>query len=86
MPKPVLHIAGTSDPLVKFTWQERALLWLRKLNGCGEGLPCAADPSCMLYSSWKGAPLVTWVHSGGNSYPDEAPGLIVRFFKENQLP
>ena len=85
-PKPVLHIAGKADPLVKFAWQERALQAVRKLNGCGEGRPWPGDASCTLYPSEKGASVVTWVHDGGHSYPAEAPGLIVTFFKENRRP
>ncbi|HVK04155.1 MAG TPA: prolyl oligopeptidase family serine peptidase, partial [Armatimonadaceae bacterium] len=33
-PKPVLHVAGERDPLVKFAWQERTMGALKKLNGC----------------------------------------------------
>ena len=37
-PKPVLHVAGRKDELVKFEWQERMIDALRKVNGCeGEG-------------------------------------------------
>jgi polyhydroxybutyrate depolymerase len=32
-PKPVLHIAGKNDPLVKFAWQEAMIGLLRKSNG-----------------------------------------------------
>ncbi len=85
-PKPVLHLAGKADPLVKFAWQERTIQMVRKLNGCGSGEPWPGDASCTLYASAKSAPVVTWVHEGGHSYPAEAPGLIVRFFKEKQLP
>ena len=86
VPKPVLHIAGKADPLVKFAWQERTIQMVRKLNGCGAGLPWPADASCTLYPSTKGTPVVTRVHDGGHKYPAEAPGLIVTFFKENRRP
>jgi polyhydroxybutyrate depolymerase len=86
VPKPVLHIAGKTDPLVKFAWQERTMEFVRKLNGCGEGAPWPADASCTLYPSAKAAPVVTRVHEGGHKYPAEAPALIVKFFKENRLP
>ena len=33
-PKPALHLAGESDPLVKFAWQELTMAAVRKLNGC----------------------------------------------------
>jgi polyhydroxybutyrate depolymerase len=33
-PKPVMHIAGEKDPLVKFEWQEKTIAAVRKINGC----------------------------------------------------
>ncbi|MCX7010405.1 MAG: dienelactone hydrolase family protein, partial [Kiritimatiellaeota bacterium] len=33
-PKPVLHVAGEKDPLVKFEWQKATMDAVRKLNGC----------------------------------------------------
>ena len=86
VPKPVLHIAGKADALVKFAWQERAMQFVRKLNGCGEGGPWPADATCTLYPSEKAAPVVTRVHEGGHKYPAEAPALIVKFFKESRQP
>src|SRR5207237_2862753 len=35
-PKPVLHVAGEQDPLVKFEWQKMTMDRLRQLNGCDE--------------------------------------------------
>ena len=45
-PKPVLHMAGENDPLVRFAWQKRTIDELRKLNGCGEGQPGASTAPC----------------------------------------
>ena len=83
-PKPVLHIAGQNDPLVKFAWQEATMERLRKLNGCGEGQPWGNEPGCRLYPSKFGAPVVTWIHPGQHEFPATAAVLIVRFFKENR--
>ena len=33
-PKPVLHLAGEKDQLVKYEWQQATMEALRKLNGC----------------------------------------------------
>ena len=33
-PKPVLHLAGEKDALVKYEWQQVTMEALRKLNGC----------------------------------------------------
>ena len=83
-PKPVLHLAGRKDALVKFEWQEATMAQLRKLNGCGEGEPWAKD--CTRYPSTRGTPVVTMIHDGAHEFPKEAPALIVRFFKEQRRP
>ena len=84
-PKPVLHIAGQTDPLVKFSWQEKMMQFDRRLNGCGAGEPWASsgDLTGTLYPSATGTPVVTLIHPGGHNFPKEAPELIVRFFKEH---
>ena len=81
-PKPVLHIAGQADPLVKFEWQQQMIEHDRKVNQCAaEGTSWA--PECTLYKSAIGAPVITYIHPGGHIVPREAPALIARFFKEN---
>jgi polyhydroxybutyrate depolymerase len=83
-PKAVFHIAGRDDPLVKFEWQQRTIDQLRKLNGCGEGK--ASGEHCMLYSSPKGTPVLTYIYPGGHKFPPEAPAMIVKFFRQFPLP
>jgi polyhydroxybutyrate depolymerase len=83
-PKPVLHVAGENDPLVKFAWQKATMEALRKLNECGEGQP--GEKGCTTYPSKIGAPVVTCIHPGGHQFVAEAPALIVRFFKEHAKP
>ncbi len=85
-PKPVLHIAGQHDTLVKFAWQQATMDSLRKLNQCGEGQPWDEQPGCTLYPSKLGAPVVTYIHPGGHVFPPNTPALIVKFFKEHALP
>lgn len=80
-PKPVLHVAGQNDPLVKFAWQERMMDGVRKLNGCGAGQPWG--PSATLYPSATGTPVVTYIHPGTHQFPPEAPAAIVKFFHEH---
>lgn len=82
-PKPVLHVAGENDPLVKFAWQQRMMSALRKHNQCGEGRPWDAENGCTLYLSKAGAPLVTFIHPGAHEYPSAAPALIVKFFQQH---
>ena len=80
-PKPAMHIAGTNDPLVKYAWQEMAMSHVKKNNGCeAEGTAWAKD--CTLYPSKTGTPFVAFIHSGDHKFPDEAPALIAKFFKE----
>jgi polyhydroxybutyrate depolymerase len=83
-PKPVLHMAGDNDPLVKFEWQQRTIGVVRKLNGCGEGQPWGEH--CTLYPSKTGTPVVTYIHSGGHQLPADVPPVIVKFFKEHAKP
>ena len=85
-PKPVMHVAGENDQLVKYSWQQLAMAHLRKLNECGEGAPWGMNKNCTLYSSKTGNPVVTLIHSGTHKYPDEAPSLIVQFFQEHRRP
>ncbi len=83
-PKPIMHIAGTNDALVKYSWQDLMMKSVRAHNGCDdEGREWA--PGCTLYPSAKDAPVVTMIHDGTHKYPPEAPALIVRFFKEHSL-
>ena len=81
-PKPVLHLAGENDPLVKYEWQQRTMEALRKLNGCDEaGTEWAKG--CTLYRSKTGTPVVTLIHPGAHNFQPEAPALFVKFFKEH---
>ena len=81
-PKPAMHIAGEQDMLVRFAVQQRVMEAVRSINGCDEeGRDWAKG--CKLYPSSKDAPFVAFIHPGSHKYPDEAPPLIVRFFKQH---
>jgi len=80
-PKPVLHMAGENDPLVRFAWQQRTIDELRKINSCGEGQPCGEHGT--LYPSPIGTPVVTYIHPGGHELPKNVPPVIVKFFQEH---
>jgi polyhydroxybutyrate depolymerase len=85
-PKPALHVAGETDPLVKWTWQKLTIDAVRKSNGCSdEGTEWAKSGELVgtLYPSQTGTPLVTLISPGGHQFPGEAPRLITRFFKEH---
>ncbi len=83
-PKPVLHVAGQNDSLVKFAWQQQMMDALRTLNECGEGKP--GDKCCTLYASKLNAPVLAFIHPGTHAFPPAAPAIIVKFFKEHAQP
>ena len=83
-PKPVLHIGSPQDPLVKFSWQERMIDQVLRLNGCGPRRPGATGYT--VYPSAQGAEVATYLHDGGHGYPAAAPGLIVKFFQAHPGP
>ncbi|MBN2163749.1 MAG: hypothetical protein JXR25_14920 [Pontiellaceae bacterium] len=85
-PLPALHLAGRTDPLVKYAWQEQTMQFIRKLNRCADaGTPWATsgDLAATCYPSEGGTPFISLIHPGGHRFPEEAPPLMVRFFKEH---
>ena len=82
--KPVLHVAGEKDPLVKFVWQQKTLEMLRQINHCGAGQPWGTNAT--LYASSAGTPVIALIHPGGHELPPEALPSVVRFFKERSNP
>jgi polyhydroxybutyrate depolymerase len=84
-PLSVLHLAGEKDEIVSFASQERAMEECRRRLGCEEAGKEWAKAGTLvgtLYPSPKGTPFVSVIHPGGHTFPTEAPGLIVKFFKE----
>lgn len=79
-PRPMLHIAGDNDPLVKYAWQTMMIDSVKKTNQCEEGQPW--EEKCTQFPSKIGAPVITFVTSQGHKFPAEAPALIVKFFKQ----
>ncbi len=84
-PKPVLHIAGEQDQLVKYDWQKNMMLAIRKINGCDEQ-GTEWDKWCTLYPSKTGTPVVTFIYPGTHAFTPEAPPVIVKFFKAHARP
>ena len=81
-PKPVMHLTGENDPLVKFEWQKLTMNAVSKVNGCAStGQPWGEH--CTIYQSKTRSPLVEFIHPGGHGFPDAGPRLIVKFFKEH---
>lgn len=85
-PISVLHIAGQNDPLVKYDWQKIMIARVKQLNRCSQdGKPWHSSGRLKgtVFSSETGTPLVTLIHDEGHKFPQEAPELIVKFFKEH---
>lgn len=84
-PKPVLHLAGEGDALVKFEWQKSMIEAIKKVNGVGaEGKK--QSQSLTLYASERGTPVVTYIHPGGHQFAADGGKVIVQFFKEHGKP
>ncbi len=81
-PKPAMHLAGESDPLVKYEWQVQTMNVVRKLNRC-EARGSAWNEVGTIYASPSGTPFVSLIHPGGHQFLQDAPPLIVKFFKEH---
>jgi len=80
-PKPVLHLYGEKDDLVKTQWQKSTCQFLLKLNDCTDkGMPFADHAT--LYSSGTGNPVVIYSDTGGHTYPLAANQVIINFFKQ----
>jgi polyhydroxybutyrate depolymerase len=83
-PTPVIHIAGTEDPLVKYRNQQLAIERLKRANGCsGEAQPWGDLRGAERWESEKGAPIVFVTHSGNHSFEKWFSEAMIRFFKEH---
>lgn len=87
-PVPVIHFAGTNDPIVPFAAQQLTFNIMRRINQCQDSpQPWHDDtPGCQLYPSPKSHPVVVMTHELKHAYPPNAASLSVRFFKEHQRP
>ncbi len=79
-PKPILHIIGERDPLVKPEWQEMTYKAMMRINNCSsQGKPYATDAT--IFESTSGNPVIIYKHSGGHTYPTESVNVVINFFK-----
>jgi polyhydroxybutyrate depolymerase len=83
-PKPVLHLAGENDRLVKYEWQQAVIEHLKKLNQCGEEK--AWEQGCTWYDSQLKTPVVAYIHPGAHGFPSGAERTIVKFFQSQTKP
>lgn len=84
-PKPMMHIIGEKDPLVKPEWQEATIKGMLNINHCSkEGQAYATDAT--LYPSSTGNPVIVYKHKGGHVFPQEAVVVAIQFFKSIVKP
>lgn len=85
-PLPALHVAGEKDDLVRYSWQQFTMNEVRKINQCeSAGKPWESSGPLVgtIYPSTIGTPFVSLIHPGVHKFPEQAPALIAKFFKEN---
>lgn len=80
-PKPVFHLMGEKDPLVKPEWQRYTCNKLLQINQCDETNGEKKGANITFYPSKTGNPVELFVHPGGHEYPREANEAIIEFFK-----
>ena len=83
---PVMHVGGTFDPTVDFTYQQKTVQTVRNLDQCSEnGTTWATGENGVLgthYPSSISDPVLFLKYDGGHDYPSNIPPLIVKFFKQ----
>jgi polyhydroxybutyrate depolymerase len=84
-PKPMMHIIGEKDTLVKPEWQDATIKGMLRINNCSkEGQPYATDAT--IYPSATGNPVIVYRHKGGHVFPQEAVAVVIQFFKSTVKP
>ncbi len=79
-PKPVFHIAGEGDQVVRFEDQEAAIAVAIQVNGVDEATRCGIG--CTVFGAGTAAPVMVWIHPGAHVYPRGTSERIVSFFRE----
>ena len=85
-PKPMLHIAGRRDSIIKFKIQEATVNMVKKMNECDVKPVKWGNNYCAKYPSGAEVPVVAYFHPSGHEMPKDAVTLIIKFFKEHQKP
>ena len=77
--RPVFHVAGARDLVVRFSDQEAAIAVAIEVNGVDATTDCGAG--CTVYGADTDAPVMTWIHDGAHVYPRGTSERIVAFFR-----
>ena len=81
VPRPVFHVAGESDRVVRFSDQEAAIAVAIDVNGVDAATGCGAG--CTVHGAGTAAPVMTWIHGGAHVYPRGTSERIAAFFREH---
>jgi polyhydroxybutyrate depolymerase len=80
-PKPIFHIAGRNDSIVKYELQLETIKSIVKVNKCESALT-TNNVGIQKYRSFIDVPLMVYIHNGGHSVPKEVIPYIIDFYKE----
>ena len=86
VPRAVLIIQGKTDTTIRPQWAQETRDLLRQLNGCGMEEREWAPGYLSYQPCTSGCPVIWRLHDGGHTWPHEATGKLVQFFKEQALP
>ena len=80
-PRPVFHVAGESDRVVRFSDQESSIAVAIDVNGVDAATGCGVG--CTVYGADTAAPVMTWIHPGAHIYPRGTSERIASFFRRH---
>lgn len=86
IPRPLLHLAGRNDQLVRFDAQQRNVDALIADVGADAGAPWDAVPGATVHRGKAGELVATWLHDGGHEFPAAAAPAIAAFFRATPKP
>lgn len=86
MPRPVLMIHGKYDETAPLPSAIQTRDILRTLNGCGADIVEWAPGYLTYRPCATGQPVIWHLHDGGHVWPGDATKMIVKFFKQQELP
>lgn len=80
-PKPVMHVAGTKDDIIKFPKQQRTIENLIQVNHCDKQGQKLSDHQTRYADADNKSPVLTFIHEGGHELPADAAAAIASFLK-----
>ncbi len=81
-PKPVFHVAGRRDPQILFADQQQAMQAAMRADGVADKRASCGN-ECTIYGADTAAPVMTWIHPGGHTYPNSTSERIAKFFRDH---